>query len=1321
MRRPIRRLLPSLIALASTAGDARAQGALGYTQRYFTTESGLPSQAVTDVAQTGEGYLWVVAGGLLSRFDGKEFRSYTYENTPQLRRRVMTIRAGLGDTLWIVDQANALFALVGGAVSQVVPPGPSRIYSVAQDADGAIFAARWPDVVRLRRDRAEWEVVSSKQGAVATDSSRLWLDGRGAVWMLESASVLQRLTGSPSESQPALAPWAVLVSHATGNLLRVEANGGMLRVIEPGGEVVATYPARADRRPQLVDHDGRLWVSTKSTYEVYARGSDTPITVLERRSSLGFLYDGNSGCIWETGLALRQICRSAFREIALTPAQAGSYIEPHVGGSILRWEMTRGVVIISPDSAPRPLRDRSALLHARSHRDQRGILWWSVEAVAESGPRRVAGSEHFLPHGLAYVFADHRQFPDVIWYAAGGYLFRTVGTSAGSRVVTDSIQVGGLINALSASADGSVWAVAAMPDATSQLLHASSSKVVRYGPKDGLPAAELRAVRALDDGSVWVGTYGGGLAALHDGRFHTITAADGLAENVVTSLLTDDAGNLWMGGNRSIHRVSLAEAAQFLSGTRRRVNGVGYGKSDGLDAPETAGFPGVRDDLGRLWLPTIGGEAIVDPRLAIAFDSIVPAIHINEVITTRDSLGWSASPVRLTLGARRVTVRYAAVVMRNADGVRYQYRLDGEDDDWVDAEHTREALYSSVTPGTHTFRVRAMSAAGVPTPTEATVRFVVPAYFTETPAFYALLATIGIGLLWLAMRLRERLLVRRATELSQAVDERTGQLAKALETVGDQAAQLRTLDETKSRFFANVSHEFRTPLSLIVGPVDDLRSGRFGPLSAAAIRRLDGVQSNAQRLLRLVDQLLDIARLQSGALKLTAKVQDLVPLLRRMADSFSSLAERNGIDFRLSCPVAGLTISCDADQMEKVVANLVGNALKFTPHGGSVELVAAVDPTDDTKAVIEVIDTGPGIPREFHERVFERFFQVDDSSSRSHEGTGIGLALVRELVELHGGTVRVESTAGAGSRFIVRLPLAAAGRNGTERRRQTPPESLEAQAVTLPPPRARSVASDLVTVLLVEDNAELLEYLREHLAEHFRVLVAENGLRGLEMARRHAPDLIVSDVMMPDMDGQALCEAVKGDPETDFIPVVLLTAKASRESRLAGLSLGADDYLTKPVDLTELVIRAENLIASRRHVRERLRAMDQQLPMIRLPLAVPPRDASERVLVDRLSSEFAKHLADPEFDVQGLAGAMDMSRTTLYRKLTPLLGMSPLDALREYRLAQAAQWLSETAISVSEVAYGVGFKSVPHFSVSFRERYGESPSAYRQARRAAVR
>ncbi len=1197
------------LTAATLSRDAGAQ-VNGYRVESYTVFDGLPSQAITDIAETPDGYLWIAAGGILARFDGYQFRTYTQANTPSLARRVQYLHAGVGDTLWILDEGNAVFAHVRGKVVPIIPPS---------------------------------------------------------------------------------------------------------------GEIVPRVPAGrpASPSPTVIDRDGRRWVISAASYDVFERGQTTPLARIPSPDpgTTGLLLEGASGCMWVTETVLLKVCRVPFSTVSLsvTPRQ---FITRGPDGGGITWDSDSQVVTVSATGATRHLTRTTADLRvARVHVDARNSVWWSVStAMPENTPLRL------LPRSGAYVFAEDRRRDGALWYATAHHvLYRVSIPKSGRSEVLDSVVIHGEVTSMTVGGDGTLWATLKRPDLRSEVLRVADGRPTTISSGEGFPTAALRAIKADDDGTVWLGTYGGGLVRYRNGRFGTVTEALGLGENVVTSLLEDDVGNLWMGGNRSVHRVAKRDVTDLLDGAAARVRGVAYGRADGLVSPETTGYPGFRDDVGRLWFPTIAGAAVVDPALALALDSTPPRVHVEGLQTARDTIEGGMGIARLTRGQRRLTIAYTGIAMRNSPAVQYEYRIDGVDEGWISAGTARTATYNNVKPGTHTFRVRAINGGGVASVADATLTFTVPPTFYEHPAFFAMLLVATATLAWAGVNYRERQSRRRMAWLEHAVDERTATLASALGTVEAQAEQLRTLDLAKSRFFANVSHEFRTPLSLIIGPVEDLRNGRSGDLSPSVRHRLDGVQSNANRLLQLVDQILDVARLESGTLHLSAEIRDLLPLLRRMADSFASLAERRGIRFRLSCPVGGLRVRYDPDQMEKVVSNLVGNALKFTPVGGEVELRATSEPDDNGGGVvvIDVEDNGLGIAEAFHARVFERFFQVDDSSRRAHEGTGIGLALVRELVELHAGTVSLRSAPGEGSTFTVRLPLATEAAISTGEHPVQAPDRRhidECPSATIDATRV-SAASGATTVLVVEDNTELLEFLRDHLAERFRVLVAENGLRGLEMARAHMPDLIVSDVMMPGMDGQALCEAVKQDSEIDFIPVILLTAKASRDSRLAGLAGGADDYLTKPVDLPELLIRADNLIASRRRVRERWRAAHQPLPSINVPMKAAPRDASARALVETFARVLADHLTDEEFTVEAMATAMAMGRSTMYRRLEPLLGMSPMDALWEYRLAQAAQWLAETSITVSEVAYGVGFKSVPHFCGKFRERYGETPSGYRRVRR----
>lgn len=1322
----IRPLILLAVMVATGARQAGAQFLTDYRVQALTSEHGLPSQAITSIAETSDGFLWVSAGGILARFDGYEFRTYTQTNTPALIRRVTHLYAGLGDTLWIVDEGYAVLAHAGGRFVQVVAPFGVPVGTVVQDGRGNLFGLS-STVWRLdRTGAAHTEVLPRVSLTVPGQVAKR--DPAGRIWIIDSAQVLREIGASAALlSPPVIASSPLLIaSRSSGAVFAIRDRAHERELVGTDGRVLRSYSS-AGGSPTLLDREQRLWmIGAGLDYDLYERGRSSPVARVKplQPGIMGMMVEGTAGCVWITEFALLKACRMPFR--TLRGESSRQYLARGPDGGVLSWDSQGNLVVLNANGTSTPLWAPSAALRfARVFVDRRGRTWWSADIAESQMPRSIDAvtRKRRLPHSGADAFVQPPRDDSQVWYAAGTNIYRVTLPGIGPASVEDSIALGGNATSMAFASDGTLWVTVRRNDLRPQLLRIAGAQVRTIAEGDGFPNTPLRAVLADDDGTVWLGTYGGGLVRFREGKFRTVTDANGLGESIVTSLLDDGAGNLWMGGNRSVHRVARRELGAFLDENARRVNGVTYGRDDGLTSPETSGFPGLRDANDHLWFPTIDGAAVVDPRLALSLDSAPPRIHILRVQTGRDTIERVAEVAKLTAGERRVVVRYTGISNRKSEGVRYEYRIDGVDADWVNAGNAREAVYNSIGPGLHRFRVRAISAGGAPSIGEATMQIEVPPFFQETPTFIALLM-VATGVLAVGtLRYRERHLRGRAAALSNAVQERTVKLATALDTMALQAEQLRSLDEAKSRFFANVSHEFRTPLSLIIGPVEDLRDGRSGDLPQAVKHRLAGVHGNARRLLQLVEQLLDVARLESGTLHLSADVRDLVPLLRRMADSFASMADHRGILFSLSCPVGGLRVRYDPDQMEKVISNLVSNALKFTERGGTVELRATSELDGGGCAIVEVADSGPGIAPEFHARVFDRFFQVDDSSRRAHEGTGIGLALVRELVELHAGTVILRSELGKGSVFVVRLPLdAGTGHISVEQDIQ--PALSNTPTVHEMSPRAstRAVASvDQTTVLVVEDNVELSEYLREHLADRYRVLVALNGVRGLEMAREHVPDLIISDVMMPEMDGQSLCEAVKGDHDIDFIPVVLLTARASRDSRLAGLAGGADDYLTKPVDLPELMVRAENLIASRRRVRERWRAQNQQLPCISVPVKAPARDASERALLDSLTTVWSEHLGDENFNVEKMAAAMGMARSTLYRRLEPLLGKSPLDALQEYRLAQSAQWLAETSITVSEVAYGVGFKSVPHFCRRFRDQYDETPSAYRRAHGAAPR
>ena len=557
-----------------------------------------------------------------------------------------------------------------------------------------------------------------------------------------------------------------------------------------------------------------------------------------------------------------------------------------------------------------------------------------------------------------------------------------------------------------------------------------------------------------------------------------------------------------------------------------------------------------------------------------------------------------------------------------------------------------------------------------------------------------------------------------AETLERRVAARTAELLASKAEVEGQARQLEELDRLKTRFFANVSHEFRTPLTLLLGPIDDALAGRYGDLDARLAAQLPVMQRNARRLLELINQLLELAKLEAAGLTLDRRPTDLAALARGVVSTFASRAERGGVALLFEAEAGTLEAAVDGPKLEGVLTNLLANALAFTHPGGKVRVCVA---REGAGAVLAVEDTGVGIAAADLPHVFDRFRQVDGSATRTHEGTGIGLALAKELVELHGGTIAAESAVGFGTRFTVRLPRPAEG-VGQEAAAAHTPEAPQLEVVVapagdgMPAEGAEAIAAPAPLaddarplVLVVEDNADLRTFVCGHLAEHYRVAEAPDGRAGLAAARAHRPDLVLSDVMMPDLDGIALTRALKADARLSDVPVVLLTARADEASVLAGLGAGADDYLAKPFSPAELRARVDNFVSARQQMRARY--SDE----VRVGPSQVAVSSAEAVFLTRVRDVVEANLADGAFGVAELADAVGLSRRQLGRRLRDALGTSPSAFVRELRLARAAQLLEQAAGTVAEVAYAVGYRDPEHFSKQFRNAHGVTPSAYARA------
>lgn len=538
--------------------------------------------------------------------------------------------------------------------------------------------------------------------------------------------------------------------------------------------------------------------------------------------------------------------------------------------------------------------------------------------------------------------------------------------------------------------------------------------------------------------------------------------------------------------------------------------------------------------------------------------------------------------------------------------------------------------------------------------------------------------------------------------------------------------------QLKSRFFTNISHEFRTPLTLILGPAEKLLAESQ---SDDILKQAGLIKRNAIRLLGLINQLLDLSKLEAGKLKLEASLSNIVSFLKGVTQSFESFAEQKDIKLKVVSEKENIEIYFDKDKMLKILSNLLSNALKFTPEDGLIEISVKETKKLPNAGFIEmkVKDNGIGIPEEELLKLFERFYQIDPSQMRGIGGTGIGLALTKELVELHHGFISVTSIPGEGSEFTIELPPGKDHLSEDEiveetviltplERGKNLPELVVDDAFKIDsllqvPPDDIETTEDKMIILVVEDNADAREFIKDSLGNEFVVEEAANGEQGLRKAEQMIPDLIISDIMMPKMDGNELARRIKNDEKTSHIPIILLTGKSGQESKLEGLETGADDYLTKPFDTKELQLRIKNLINSRRKLQEKYGKGDF-VPQKRGEenLSRPGEAKAEKLsnleekFISKVLEVIESHISEEEFSIEQFGKEAGMSRVQLHRKLKALTGKSASHYLRSVRLSKAKKMLEEREGNVSEIAYSIGFSSPQYFTRCFKEEFGYPPS-----------
>jgi signal transduction histidine kinase/ligand-binding sensor domain-containing protein/DNA-binding response OmpR family regulator len=847
--------------------------------------------------------------------------------------------------------------------------------------------------------------------------------------------------------------------------------------------------------------------------------------------------------------------------------------------------------------------------------------------------------------------------------------------------------------------------------------------------KSSLSNNEVSCILNDVPNKLWLGTYGGGLNYFDKitGKCKIYSTKNGLPSNTIIGVIKDEKGDLWIS--------TLHGLAKFDPKTGVCRN---YTVEDGLQSNDFNQGAYYKSRDGMMWFGGINGLTAFYPA-SIKDNPHLPAICItnlklfNHSITVGDTINGKillpkALPylkkIVLTYRDYDFTLEFAALHYAAPQKCRYQYILKGYDEYWKTTDsHFRYATYSGLKPGKYEFRVKASNNDGVWNENPETITIVVLPPWWKTLWFELFVILMLAGSLIIMVRMRIQNLTRQRDLLEARVVERTLNLQKANEELITQkkeiekiSEKLHTADELKLKFFINISHELRTPLTLILGPIEKILDSGKDLVWAKWEKQFKLVQRNALRMLLLVNQLLDIRKFEEGKMSLNLKYKDLASFVKETMSLFTPLAEERSISFSSHSSEEPLLVWFDEEKMDKILFNLLSNAFKFTPKEGSIKISLNYS-NNKENILLKISDSGPGIEKEQLSHIFDRFYHDGKTSSSLQESTGIGLSLTRDLIELHKGKIEVDSVIGQGTSFIIYLPL---GKDHSTNEEITESEPFEEypryhQRIAITPfteaikqTEPYSATESLPLLLLVEDNADVRSFLADELKDQYAILEAHDGLEGLKLTMNKIPDIIVSDILMPNMNGIELCQKIKNDMRSSHIPVILLTALSSEEKQLEGYSTGADDYMMKPVNLSLLKARITNIFANRQKIFDHFSKTPAILPS---DLNI---DNPSTEFINRVVQLIESNISDTSFTSDILQQELGMSRTNLYRKLKSLSGMSVNIFIRTIRLKKAAQLIQNGKYNVSQVAYECGFEDPKYFSECFRDYFHVSPSKFIQ-------
>lgn len=1225
-----------------------------YIHDVWQVDEGLPQNSVRAIAQTTDGYLWLGTDDGLARFDGLAFEVFDKSNVPAFGGGdgIRSLEADASGALWIGTSGSGLVKYENGAFTRVQSISAETISHVSFDSKGNMWVGSWDKGIFVVNSQQVTNYTTDH--GLATDFvTAVHHDRVGRIWVGTRDGLYQFSEGRFvlfNENDRLSSPYVTSVASDTLGYVWVGTLDGIDRIF---GESTAGIPPGLSLdsgvRSIYVDNAGIIWIGTAQDGLIrYDHRKFSAITTAGHLSTnrILTLAPDNEGSLWigtEMGglNRLRDAIFSSYSVLEnLSSNMAYALIE---GSDGAMWVGTDGGGLnrIAPDNSIRAYTEKDGLssniiMSLANSKD--GGLWIGT----------MGGGLNKMHRGVFRQYTDSLRLPSPRIFAlledAQGRLW--IGTDEGLvswyRGRQENYQVGdgltsNFISTLRTGQDGSVW----IGTAGGGISILKDGLFTAITTEDGLASNSVLDFHEDDSGDIWIAT-SSGLSLYRDGKITSVSSQDGLPLDYIQGIVEDHSGGLWFSSSGGIFTTKKRDFETFINGESPRIASARFGKSQGLKSTEmNGGFqPSIwKSTDGRLWFPSGAGVAVVNPSQTF-HNTVPPPVVIGSVTVNGESMSGGET-LTFEAGAERIDIHYSGLSYIEPRKMQFRYILNGYEIDWQNGGQSRTATYTNLDPGEYNFQVIAANSDGVWNYDGASISFEIKPFIYQTKWFYLLCGLVLFLVIYAGYRIRVRQHMLRHLELEKKVEQRTRDLRTEKEKTERQAKELEELGKFKTRFFANVSHEFRTPLTMIIGPLEDTLNGTYGNLAPAVERQLEIMHRNSLRLIHLINELLDLQKIEAGKLELRSQSGNLASFVGDVVLSSSALAYQKGIYLEFDDQSNDARVYFDTEKMEKVFYNILSNALKFTPDGGSVNVdineLESSETMPDGAVTVAISDTGPGIAEEDLARIFTRFTQAEGQPDKGFEGTGIGLALVKELVELHGGTISVESSVGLGTIFTVILPkghqhlagvvnfVEESGASSHVKKDSSSIRAELADAMSLPKPidqgskvPSKKYIEKAPMILVVDDNIDLCYYMSEVLSSKYVIAIAHNGEEGLAKARALRPDLIISDIQMPKMDGNELCSHVKADESLQDTPVLLLTAHSTNEKTIEGFERGADDYMSKPFNARELGARCKNLIelySQRRALREvndKLGDMVQE----QLDVILEERDAYEKSLLE---------------------------------------------------------------------------------------------------------